>query len=61
MIRMEVVMTCLKVDLNIAICVGAKENHENLDYVADLQTDLGPHRDRSKPANIYTVSLGKSA
>jgi hypothetical protein len=48
---MEVVMTCLKVDLNIAICMGAKEHNENLDYVADLQADLGPHRDQSKRAN----------
>jgi hypothetical protein len=42
---MGVVMTCLKVNLNI--CTGTKENHESLDYVADLQADLKAHRDRS--------------
>jgi hypothetical protein len=51
----------LEVDLNIAICLGAKENHENLDYVAGFQADLGPHRDRSRRANTYTASFGKSA
>jgi hypothetical protein len=54
-------MTCLKVDRNIAICMGAKENHENLDYVADLQAEVGPLRDRRKRASTYTASFEKSA